>query len=394
MVASNKKSKAASTTKTANTKNTQPKQESASGKKVSFAQEKRVKTFYKDKALLKRKADEEQEQEKTTEVKKAKKSAIRQVKKPVEEDLPSSDEEEETDVGADLVANDTVLDVLTEEQEEALRKEILGDLADEDEDEDSSEDDDQLDQDDDLIGANASVVSLTKEKKNKKAEETKTPTTTSTPISSTTGWVYVGRIPDAFKESDMRKYFEQFGDIVNLRISRNNRGQSRHYGFIEFLAQDVAEIVAETMHNFLLDGRLLQCKVIPMDQRHPKTFEHLNTYIAPGVHIDRHRHGRNKTEGMDVYLKRAQALIKDENKKRAALKKLDIDYDFPGYAASQSYWLPKMKAKLDQDQKEQEAREKVKQEQKELRAKAKAERAAFRAAAKEAAKEAAKVVAA
>jgi nucleolar protein 15 len=161
MVAS-KKSKAAATTKSA----TQP--ESATGKKVSFAQEKRVKTFHKDKALLKRKADDEQDT--TTNVKKAKKSAIRQAKKPVEQVIPSSDEEEETDVVADLVANDTELEALTEEQEEALRKEILGDLVDEDDNEDDSSDDDddnndQLDQDNDLIGANANVVSLKNKKK-------------------------------------------------------------------------------------------------------------------------------------------------------------------------------------------------------------------------------------
>ncbi|SAM04420.1 hypothetical protein [Absidia glauca] len=345
MVAS-KKSKVAATTKS--TKPTQP--ESATGKKVSFAQEKRVKTFHKDKALLKRKADDEQD---TTNVKKAKKPAIRQAKKPVEEQvIPSSDEEEETDIVADLVANDTELEALTEEQEEALRKEILGDLVDEDDNEDDSSDDDdnndQLDQDNDLIGANANVVSL----KNKKKDDTKADTIKPiTTTSSTTGWVYVGRIPDAFNESDMKKYFEQFGDIVNLRISRNRRGRSRHYGFIEFLAQDVAEIVAETMHNYLLDGRLLQCAVVPMDRRHADTFKGKSVYVPHNAHIERHRQARNKTVGMETYIKRADALVKQEKKKRAELQKLNVDYDFPGYAASRSHWLPIMKEKLAQEEK-------------------------------------------
>lgn len=134
----------------------------------------------------------------------------------------------------------------------------------------------------------------------------------------------------------MKKYFEQFGDIVNLRISRNRRGRSRHYGFIEFLAQDVAEIVAETMHNYLLDGRLLQCAVVPMDRRNADTFKVKTAFVPSNAHIERHRQIRNKTLGMETYIKRADALVKQEKKKRAELKKLNVDYDFPGYVSSLS----------------------------------------------------------
>jgi len=47
-------------------------------------------------------------------------------------------------------------------------------------------------------------------------------------------------------------------------------GRSKHYGFIEFVSGAVAQIVAETMDNYLLMGHILTCKVIPKDKVHPE----------------------------------------------------------------------------------------------------------------------------
>jgi hypothetical protein len=46
-------------------------------------------------------------------------------------------------------------------------------------------------------------------------------------------------------------------------------GRSKHYGFIEFDSSSVAEIVSETMNNYLLAGHLLQCKLIATERLHP-----------------------------------------------------------------------------------------------------------------------------
>ena len=37
------------------------------------------------------------------------------------------------------------------------------------------------------------------------------------------GVVYVGHIPKHFQEKEMRHFFEQFGDILKLRISRSKK---------------------------------------------------------------------------------------------------------------------------------------------------------------------------
>lgn len=100
----------------------------------------------------------------------------------------------------------------------------------------------------------------------------------------------------------MRSYFSQFGEITRLRLSRNKTvrphspshssshahtltplqtGASKHYAFIEFAYASVAQIVHETMDNYLLSGHILVCKVVPDDQIHPKMWIGANRKFRP-----------------------------------------------------------------------------------------------------------------
>jgi len=45
-------------------------------------------------------------------------------------------------------------------------------------------------------------------------------------------------------------------------------GRCKHYGFIEFDSSSVAQIVADTMDNYLLSGHILKCKLIPKEEVH------------------------------------------------------------------------------------------------------------------------------
>ena len=47
-------------------------------------------------------------------------------------------------------------------------------------------------------------------------------------------------------------------------------GRSKHYAFIEFDSARVAEIVAETMDNYLLMGHILKCRIVPKSEVHPE----------------------------------------------------------------------------------------------------------------------------
>ncbi|CDS01159.1 hypothetical protein [Sporisorium scitamineum] len=101
-------------------------------------------------------------------------------------------------------------------------------------------------------------------------------------VSSTTpGVLYIGRLPKGFFEKQLKAYFSQFGDVTRLRVSRNKKtGASKHYAFIEFADKDVAQIVQETMHNYLIDGRLLQVKEVPRDKVHPELWVGANRKFA------------------------------------------------------------------------------------------------------------------
>jgi len=55
------------------------------------------------------------------------------------------------------------------------------------------------------------------------------------------GIIYIGHLPKGFEEAELRKFFEQFGKINKLRVSRSKKtGRTRGYAFIEFASKEVA----------------------------------------------------------------------------------------------------------------------------------------------------------
>ncbi|TPX40872.1 hypothetical protein SeMB42_g05840 [Synchytrium endobioticum] len=144
------------------------------------------------------------------------------------------------------------------------------------------------------------------------------------------GVIYLGRIPRGFYERQMRHYFKQFGAVSRLWLSRNKKtGHSRHFAFIEFENADVAQIVAETMHNYLMCGCLLQCRVVPADELSPDTFK--GEPFRPIQFHRMHRQKQNRTRTPEQYTKLVDSLLERERNKRQKLKELGIDYDFSGY---------------------------------------------------------------
>lgn len=146
------------------------------------------------------------------------------------------------------------------------------------------------------------------------------------------GVVYVGRLPRGFEEKQLRAYFSQFGDVERLRVSRNKKtGNSKHYAFIEFSSREVAEIVVDTMNNYLLDGHLLQMAMIPEGEVNPNLWigAERKFHRVPTDRIERVRRSRarNDKERESVNKK----LLSRENARRKRLANLGIEYDFPGY---------------------------------------------------------------
>ncbi|KAK2839431.1 hypothetical protein Q5P01_013171 [Channa striata] len=89
----------------------------------------------------------------------------------------------------------------------------------------------------------------------------------------TPGVLYVAHLPRGLHEPELKSYFEQFGKILRLRLSRSKKtGGSKGYAFVEFECDEVAKIVAETMNNYLMGERLIKCHVMAPENVHEKLF--------------------------------------------------------------------------------------------------------------------------
>jgi len=150
----------------------------------------------------------------------------------------------------------------------------------------------------------------------------------------TAGVIYLGHIPHGFYETEIREFFSQFGTVTKVRLSRSKKtGGSKGYAFVEFACDDVAKIVAETMHNYMMFGKLLKCEVIPNDRVHPRMWKGANRkfrFIPRGKNEIRKQ---NKEKTDKEYEKQVRNILKKEQKKRKKIKRLGVDYEFPGYAS-------------------------------------------------------------
>ncbi|XP_058758705.1 uncharacterized RNA-binding protein C1827.05c-like [Vicia villosa] len=155
------------------------------------------------------------------------------------------------------------------------------------------------------------------------------------PLENTSPVLYIGRIPHGFYEKEMEAYFAQFGTIKRMRIARNKKtGKSRHFGFIEFESPEVAKIVADTMHNYLLFEHLLQVYVVPLESVHPRLWKGFNYRYKPldSLQIERERHDKERT--LEEHKKLVDRVMKRDKKRRKRIEAAGIDYECPQIAGN------------------------------------------------------------
>ncbi|KAI0047312.1 RNA-binding domain-containing protein [Auriscalpium vulgare] len=147
------------------------------------------------------------------------------------------------------------------------------------------------------------------------------------------GVIYLSRIPHGFYEDQMKAYFSQFGEVTRLRLSRNKKtGRSKHYGYVEFDSSSVAQIVAETMDNYLLMGHILSCKVVPNDEVHPELWVGSNRKwrVVPYDRVARVAHNKPRTEEEQEAAE--QRLVKRQAARKRKIQNAGIQYDFDAVA--------------------------------------------------------------
>ncbi|KAJ8351631.1 hypothetical protein SKAU_G00231070 [Synaphobranchus kaupii] len=149
------------------------------------------------------------------------------------------------------------------------------------------------------------------------------------------GVIYVGHLPNGLFEPQLRQYFEQFGTVLRLRLSRSKKtGGSKGYAFVEFDCDEVAKIVVETMNNYLMGERIIKCDLVPPEKVHSRLFVgSQKTFKKPSLPaVKRYNKKRTPAEAKRMTSK----LLLKEARLRKKLAEKGIDYDFPGFASQVS----------------------------------------------------------
>ncbi|PNT77661.1 polyadenylate-binding protein 7 isoform X2 [Brachypodium distachyon] len=71
------------------------------------------------------------------------------------------------------------------------------------------------------------------------------------------GNVFVKNLNDHIDNVILQELFSKFGDILSCKVARNDDGTSRGYGFVQFAAQESADIAIENLNNSHFEGRQL-----------------------------------------------------------------------------------------------------------------------------------------
>lgn len=152
------------------------------------------------------------------------------------------------------------------------------------------------------------------------------------------GVIYIGHLPKGFNEPELKKFFSQFGEISKLRVARSkDSARSKGYAFLQYAEGDVAKVAAKAMDKYLMFGRQLAVHTVDEEDVHAETFKHANREwkFVPKQLMHRNKVNRAaEAEKTPAERKaRVEGLLQKEKERRDRFKELEIDYDFPGFAA-------------------------------------------------------------
>ncbi|KAM0930805.1 hypothetical protein ACQ4PT_000719 [Festuca glaucescens] len=71
------------------------------------------------------------------------------------------------------------------------------------------------------------------------------------------GNVFIKNFSDHIDNVILQELFSKFGEILSCKVARNEDGTSRGYGFVQFAAQESADIAIENLNNSYFEGKQL-----------------------------------------------------------------------------------------------------------------------------------------
>ena len=89
--------------------------------------------------------------------------------------------------------------------------------------------------------------------------------------------VFVNNLSFAASEEDVQERFQQYGEIVEVTIVRNNHGKSRGFGYVEFSTEEAAESALVENGKMLKSRKMEVKKSVPQNERKTEKQESQNT---------------------------------------------------------------------------------------------------------------------
>ncbi|KAJ1390636.1 RNA-binding domain superfamily, partial [Sesbania bispinosa] len=109
--------------------------------------------------------------------------------------------------------------------------------------------------------------------------------------------IFVGGLAWETQRDTMRRYFEQFGEIIEaVVITDKNTGRSKGYGFVTFKDPEAAKKACQNPSP-IIDGRRANCNIaaIGANKNRPQTPQSGRFRAAPGMLASPAYHGPSST---------------------------------------------------------------------------------------------------
>lgn len=133
--------------------------------------------------------------------------------------------------------------------------------------------------------------------------------------------IKLNNIPHGFYETEMKKFFKQFGRVKNITLIRSKKThKSRGFGFVEFELPQVAQAASEAMHNYLFFNQVLKCRQMKRSDL-PKNLFKISYKGPNSVLLNKKRHNVDERDEKKLIKHHGKIL-----KTQAVLMKLGINY--------------------------------------------------------------------
>jgi len=144
------------------------------------------------------------------------------------------------------------------------------------------------------------------------------------PYAESRGVIYLSHLPHGLFEKQLRRFLSQFGSVTNLRLGRSRvTGRSKGYAFVEFRHREVADIVSQTMNNYLMFDKLLKCELVPVDKADRRVFRNKLKNPAKPPALEARRRAKREVNQLRTEEQNQKRLKRQLGRLTALKKKLE-----------------------------------------------------------------------